>query len=437
MNPDKTSVGQAPSPKVPHRAHWGTSLYVLCLLTVLHTLSLTDRFLIAAFGTQISVDLGLSNQQFGLVTGLAFTLFYATSGPLAGLLVDRYGPGRLLGIGVLIWSAMTALTGVAKGFFGLWLPRTLVGVGEAILLPAASKILSLRFEPRYNATVFGLFFMGGHIGVGIAYQLGGGQLSGDENFGWRDAFLQLGSLGCVLGALVWLSLRWLGSGPSVNPITTSAVGFGELVRTFFSVCRQNRRLQMALVGLALLHILYAGVQFLQIWLVQDKGFLPQQASALYGRVYMLTAIPATLLGGVAADQFAQRFNTSRAIFVAGVLMLCLPMILVFRLSDPASPLFSMGMVVSIFAFTFPYGAVIALLMDEAPDTVKALVMAAGLFVANVVVIGTGTFLIGLSADVMAAANVETPLTRALLGSDVFLLLAIASYIGLHFVSRSR
>ena len=53
----------------------GVSLYVLLLLTLLHTLSLTDRFLIAAFGTQISLDLGLCNQQFGFVTGLAVTLF--------------------------------------------------------------------------------------------------------------------------------------------------------------------------------------------------------------------------------------------------------------------------------------------------------------------------------------------------------------------------
>jgi MFS family permease len=118
----------------------GLSLYLLVLLTALHTLSLTDRFLIAAFGTQISLDLGLSNQQFGLVTGLAFTLFYASTGPVAGLLVDRFGPGRLLGTGVLIWSAMTGLTGMAKSFLGLWLPRTLVGVGEAILIPAASRI---------------------------------------------------------------------------------------------------------------------------------------------------------------------------------------------------------------------------------------------------------------------------------------------------------
>ena len=124
----------------------GISLYVLALLTVLHTLSLTDRFLIAAFGTQISVDLGLSNQQFGLVTGLAFTLFYASTGPVAGLLVDRFGPGRLLGVGVLIWSAMTVLTGMAKSFLGLWLPRALVGVRGSYFDPCGLEDSEYRFE---------------------------------------------------------------------------------------------------------------------------------------------------------------------------------------------------------------------------------------------------------------------------------------------------
>ena len=252
----------------------GISLYVLALLTVLHTLSLTDRFLIAAFGTQISVDLGLSNQQFGLVTGLTFTLFYASTGPVAGLLVDRFGPGRLLGVGVPIWSAMTALTGMAKSFLGLWLPRALVGVGEAILIPAASKILSTRFEGRHSATVFGLFFMGGHLGVGLAYQLGGGQRFGGETQTWRDAFFQLGVLGCCLGLLVWLSIRWLGVTPLQSNQNDEPSPVRSLIHTFVNTCRENRRMQMALLGLALVHVLYAGMQFLQIWLVQDKGFQP-------------------------------------------------------------------------------------------------------------------------------------------------------------------
>ena len=409
----------------------GISLYVLALLTVLHTLSLTDRFLIAAFGTQISVDLGLSNQQFGLVTGLAFTLFYASTGPVAGLLVDRFGPGRLLGVGVLIWSAMTVLTGMAKSFLGLWLPRALVGVGEAILIPAASKILSTRFEGRHSATVFGLFFMGGHLGVGLAYQLGGGQRFGGEIQTWRDAFFQLGVLGCCLGLLVWLSIRWLGVTPLQSNQNDEPSPVRSLIHTFVNTCWESRRMQMALLGLALVHVLYAGMQFLQIWLVQDKGFQPGEASALYGRVHLMTAIPASLLGGVAADQFAQRFGQSRALFVAIVLLLCLPFIVAFRVSSTDSSLFMVGMVVSVFAFSFPYGAMVASLVAEAPQAIKALVMAAALFCANVGVIGVGAFLLGASADWMAAAEVAAPMTRALLGADLLLLPAILVYLALH------
>ena len=332
---------------------------------------------------------------------------------------------------------MTGLTGMAKSFLGLWLPRTLVGVGEAILIPAASKILSTRFDGRHSATVFGLFFMGGHLGVGLAYQLGGGQLFDGDTQNWRDAFLQLGALGCALGLLVWLSVRWLGVSPPQAADSAALGATRILIQTFVTTCRENRRLQLALLGLALVHVLYAGMQFLQIWLVQDKGFAPGEASALYGQVYLLTAIPASLLGGIAADQFAQRFGRSRALFVAIVLLLCLPLIVAFRLSSPDSSLFMVGMVVSVFAFSFPYGAMIATLIAEAPQAIKALVMAAALFCANVGVIGVGAFMIGASADWMAASNVAAPMTSALLGADALLILAIVVYLLLHRAITTR
>jgi hypothetical protein len=145
----------------------------------------------------------------------------------------------------------------------------------------------------------------------------------------------------------------------------------------------------------------------------------------------MTAIPASLLGGLAADQFAQRLGQSRALFVAIVLLLCLPFIAAFRVSSADSSLFIVGMVVSVFAFSFPYGAMVASLVVEAPHTIKALVMAAAMFCANVGVIGVGAFLLGASADLMAAAEVAAPMTRALLGADLLLLPAILVYLGLH------
>ena len=75
--------------------------------------------------------------------------------------------------------------------------------------------------------------------------------------------------------------------------------------------------------------------------------------------------------------------------------------------------------------------VVASLVAEAPQAIKALVMAAALFCANVGVIGVGAFLLGASADWMAAAEVAAPMTRALLGADLLLLPAILVYLALH------
>ena len=100
------------------RKTWLWPVLILTLLTLLNILSLTDRFLIAAFGAQITTELSLSNQQFGLLTGFGFVLFYASLA-FMGILADRFGASRLLGIGILLWSAMTAFTGQAKSFVGV------------------------------------------------------------------------------------------------------------------------------------------------------------------------------------------------------------------------------------------------------------------------------------------------------------------------------
>ena len=84
------------------RKTWLWPVFILTLLTLLNILSLTDRFLIAAFGAQITTELSLSNQQFGLLTGFGFVLFYAVAGPFMGILADRFGASRLLGIGILL-----------------------------------------------------------------------------------------------------------------------------------------------------------------------------------------------------------------------------------------------------------------------------------------------------------------------------------------------
>ena len=411
------------------RKTWLWPVLILTLLTLLNILSLTDRFLIAAFGAQITTELSLSNQQFGLLTGFGFVLFYAVAGPFMGILSDRFGASRLLGIGILLWSAMTAFTGQAKSFVGVMLPRAVVGIGEATLNPASSAILSKTFDQQHHATVLGLYFMGGHIGIALSYQIGG-----IEGVDWRQAFITLGLAGLVLAVLLMILARSnpRAFGEETSPQTTgSNASLGELASTLKGHLVQNATLRLAILGMALVHLIYAEIQFLQLWLVSERGFSPQEASGLYGQVYLLTALPASILGGVAADWLAKRAGFNRASFIFVVILLTLPFVVLFRFSEPGSTWFLVGMIASITLFTLPYGAMISTILDEVPENIRASTTAMTMFAVNVLVIGLATYGLGFASDLFANMGRDEPLTDSLLILDGLLVLSLFAYGRLH------
>ena len=411
------------------RKTWLWPVLILTLLTLLNILSLTDRFLIAAFGAQITSELNLSNQQFGLLTGFGFVLFYAVAGPFMGILADRFGASRLLGIGIMLWSAMTAFTGQAKSFVDVMLPRAFVGIGEATLNPASSAILSKTFDQQHRATVLSLYFMGGHIGIALSYQIGG-----IEGVDWRQAFITLGIAGLVLALLLMILARSNPSafGEETSPQTTSSnASLGELASTLKGHLVQNATLRLAILGMALVHLIYAEIQFLQLWLVSERGFSPQEASGLYGQVYLLTALPASILGGVAADWLAKRHGFNRASFIFGVILLTLPFVVLFRFSEPDSTWFLVGMIASVTLFTLPYGAMISTILDEVPESIRASTTAMTMFAVNVLVIGLATYGLGLASDLFADMGRDEPLTDSLLILDGLLMLSLFAYGRLH------
>ena len=114
-----------------------------------------------------------------------------------------------------------------------------------------------------------------------------------------------------------------------------------------------------------------------------------------------------------------------------MLLLFLSFIVAFRLSSTDSSLFMVGMPVSVFAFSFPYSAMVASLVSAAPQNMKALVIAAALFCLNVGVIEVGARLLGASADWMAAAEVAAPMTCVVLIADLLVLPAVLVYSALH------
>ena len=123
---------------------------MLVFLLLLNIINMIDRTLLASFGSEIIEDLNLTDSQFGLLTGLVFVFFYSIMGLFMGALADRFHRPRLIAIGLVIWSGLTLLSGMAKNFLQIGLARLFIGVGESAMTPSAISIISDLFSGLQN-----------------------------------------------------------------------------------------------------------------------------------------------------------------------------------------------------------------------------------------------------------------------------------------------
>ena len=146
--------------------------YVVALLVLSYALGVVDRIVIGLLVKPIKADLQLSDTEIGIIQGFAFALFYTVFTLPVGYLVDRWRRVPVVYGGLAIWSAATAAGGFASSFWGLFASRVVMGAGESTTTPAAASLISDYFPPQKRARAYGIYAMGGSIGIGIAYLLG-------------------------------------------------------------------------------------------------------------------------------------------------------------------------------------------------------------------------------------------------------------------------
>ncbi|MBV1900333.1 MAG: MFS transporter, partial [Kordiimonadaceae bacterium] len=147
--------------------------YTTALLLLIYTFSFIDRQILSLLGPAIKADFGISDTQFGLLTGPAFALFYAIFGLFCARLADSKNRKYLIAAGLFLWSLMTAASGFARSFMSLFILRVGVGVGEATLSPAANSILADSFPKKKLGMVMSVYAMGIPIGSALAFYIGG------------------------------------------------------------------------------------------------------------------------------------------------------------------------------------------------------------------------------------------------------------------------
>lgn len=124
-------------PAAPERSSYQWYVVIICM--VAYILSFVDRQILSLMIEPIKADLMLSDTQFSLLQGLAFSLFYAFMGVPIAALADKKSRVKIISVGIAFWSLATAACGLSKNFIQMFLARLSVGAGEAALSPAFTQ----------------------------------------------------------------------------------------------------------------------------------------------------------------------------------------------------------------------------------------------------------------------------------------------------------
>ena len=172
----------------------GAGLLVLLLGAAIF-FNYVDRGAIGIAAPLMTGELNLDPKAFGVVLS-AFFWVYAPAQLLVGWLVDRFPVYRLIAAGVLLWAASTLLMGVVGGFASLLVLRVMLGIGETVAFPGASKIIAAQVPADRRGMA------NAALALGIALGPAAGTLAGGlilASYGWRAIFIAFGVV-----TLLWL-----------------------------------------------------------------------------------------------------------------------------------------------------------------------------------------------------------------------------------------
>lgn len=179
----------------PSRHGW----FVLAVLFCMNVLNFYDRQILGAVAEPIRRELNLSDTRMGLLS-TAFTLVYATVGIPLGRLADTWKRNQLLSLSLVVWSVLTAASGLVRGYGSLFVTRLGVGIGEASCAPAANSLIGDLFPPSQRARALSIFMLGLPVGLFLCYWLSG-RIA--QAYGWRSAFFVAALPGLLLAVLAW------------------------------------------------------------------------------------------------------------------------------------------------------------------------------------------------------------------------------------------
>ena len=424
-----------------HPAQPGGSLaypwFVVAILMVAYVFSFVDRQILNLLVGPIRRDLGISDTQMSLLMGFSFAVFYTVMGIPLGKLADSKSRRGLIAAGVLVWSVMTALCGMARQYWHLLIARVGVGVGEAALSPAAYSMIADYFPPEKRATAISVYSMGIYIGSGLAFLVGGLVIQFVTAQGeivlplvgatrpWQVVFFVLGGAGILFSAAFLLVREPPRHGVKVGD---SAATLGEL----WAHLKLNRRTVLChnLGFSALAFCSYGTGAWIPTFFIRTFGWTPGEVGLVYGLVAMFAGSAGIIFGGRLADRWLRQGIDDASLRV-GVWAACLlvPFSLIYLLM-PTGALAATLMVPLVFLVAMPFGAAPAAIQEIMPNRLRGQASAIYLFLVNLVGLGLGPTAVALVTDYVFHDDLAVRYSMMIVGCSACVVAAFTLSAGL-------
>jgi MFS family permease len=377
--------------------------YVVIVLMIAYISSFIDRQILSLLVKPMKRDLQLSDTQMGLLMGFSFAIFYTLLGIPIGRLVDKHNRRGIITWGIVIWSLMTTLCGLARSYGLLFLARVGVGVGEAALSPGAYSMITDYFPKNKLATAISVYSMGIFLGSGLAILIGGLVLKlvavqstwvlpiVGEVYPWQTVFFAVGLPG-LLCALLMLTVK--------EPPRTGIIKHEIPLKEVYAYIKANwQTFLFQNLGFGFIALTnYAKTAWSPTFFDRVHGWEASKTGIIYGLIVTVFSTAGIVTGGRTADYLLQKGYTDAKPRTGIISVIGMFVFGVIYNQMPTPELAIVFLIPASFFAAFAFGAAPAAMQEAMPNQMRGIGSAIYLFIVNLIGIGLGPTSVAICTD---------------------------------------
>jgi MFS family permease len=367
--------------------------YVLAALTTVYAVNLFDRGLMFMLLQPIKEDLVLSDTQLGLLTGIAFGVFYATLGVPIARWADRGNRVTIMALSMGVWGLTAIGCGFVSSYVQLVVARVLAGVGDAGCQPPTYSLLGDYFPGAAERTrAMYIWFLAPPVSCLVCFATGGWV---NEHYGWRTAFVLTGILGVVLTILIKLTLAEPRA--RVRP-TVAPPPAPPFINVLHILWRQRSCRHLMIAGTLLMIVGQGAVTWQAAFLIRNHGMGTAELGLTMGLIVGIGGTASLLTGSYIVSRWFTGNEPAQLRLLAFAVACGTPIFITF-LTATEKEVALFALLLQTIAFTIFSAPTAVMLQRLVPDDMRATVNLTLQFFSTLIGMGIGPLLVGSLSDI--------------------------------------